>query len=210
MLRFLRFANNTIGRVAKRLVDLVVASILLIIFSPLLFFMAVLIKFTSPGPVFYRQDRCGLDGVNFQLIKLRTMVDGAEDKLFEVKHMNEMSEPVFKIQNDPRITSLGRGLRKFSIDELPQFWNVIRGEMSLVGPRASLPREVQHYVANQRRRLSVRPGITCLWQVSGRNEIDFEDWMELDLQYVDNWSFWLDISILFKTIPAVLTARGAR
>jgi lipopolysaccharide/colanic/teichoic acid biosynthesis glycosyltransferase len=138
------------------------------------------------------------------------MVDGAEDKLWEIKHLNEMGGPVFKMRNDPRVTFVGRFLRKFSVDELPQVWNVIKGEMSMVGPRAPLPEEVENYTRKQRRRLSVKPGITCLWQVSGRNELDFNKWMELDLHYIDNWSFWLDIRIMLMTIPAVFTGRGAR
>ena len=128
----------------------------------------------------------------------------------EVIHLNEMDGPVFKMRNDPRVTRVGQYLRKFSIDELPQLWNVLKGEMSLVGPRAPLPDEVQHYTIKQRRRLSVKPGITCLWQISGRSDIDFQRWMELDLEYIDNWSFWLDIQIIIKTIPAVLMGRGAR
>jgi lipopolysaccharide/colanic/teichoic acid biosynthesis glycosyltransferase len=138
------------------------------------------------------------------------MIHGAEDRLWEIRHLNEMDGPVFKMRNDPRVTPLGRFLRKFSIDELPQLWNVIKGEMSIVGPRAPLPEEVEHYAIGQRRRLSVKPGITCLWQVSGRSDISFQKWMEMDLQYIDNWSFWLDLRIMLKTIPAVFTGRGAR
>ena len=137
------------------------------------------------------------------------MIEGAEDKLWEIKHLNEMDGPVFKMRNDPRVTPLGRILRKFSIDELPQLASVLKGEMSLVGPRAPLPEEVKHYSLKQRRRLSVKPGITCLWQVSGRNEIDFQRWMDLDLRYIDQWSLGLDLVILLKTIPAVLKGRGA-
>ena len=137
------------------------------------------------------------------------MIDGAEDKLWEIIHLNEMDGPVFKMRKDPRVTGVGQYLRKSSIDELPQLWNVIKGEMSLVGPRAPLPDEVQHYVTKQRRRLSVKPGITCLWQISGRSNVDFQRWMELDLEYIDNWSFWLDIQIMLKTIPAVFIGRGA-
>jgi len=181
----------------------------LAILFPLLLLTAILIKCTSPGPIFYKQMRCGLYGRKFQLFKFRTMVEGAEDRLWEIRHLNEMNGPVFKMRNDPRTTALGSFLRKSSIDELPQLWNVIKGEMSIVGPRAPLPEEVQYYVEKQRRRLSVKPGITCLWQVSGRSEIDFNRWIELDLHYIDNWSFWLDIRIMLKTIPAVFTGRGA-
>ena len=199
----------TYSVITKRWVDLMVVIVLLAILFPLLLLTAILIKCTSPGPIFYKQMRCGLYGRKFQLFKFRTMVDGAEDRLWEIRHLNEMSGPVFKMRNDPRTTALGSFLRKSSIDELPQLWNIIKGEMSIVGPRAPLPEEVQYYVENQRRRLSVKPGITCLWQVSGRSEIDFNRWIELDLHYIDNWSFWLDIRIMLKTIPAVFTGRGA-
>ena len=210
MLTFSAVPDDTIGILAKRVVDVLVASVLLVGFSPFALITGAFIKLTSSGPIFYTQVRCGLYGRKFRLAKFRTMIDGAEDKLWEIKHLNEMGGPVFKMRNDPRVTPLGRVLRKFSVDELPQVWNVLKGEMSIVGPRAPLLEEVQHYTTKQRRRLSVKPGITCLWQVSGRNDIDFNRWMELDLEYIDNWSFWLDIRIMLKTIPAVFTARGAR
>ena len=196
--------------VLKRIVDFLVAAGCLILWSPLLLLIGMAVKLTSRGPVFYRQTRCGLFGRRFTLVKFRTMIDGAEDKLWEIRHLNEMSGPVFKMRNDPRVTPLGKYLRKFSLDEIPQFWNVIKGEMSVVGPRAPLSEEVEFYSFRQRRRLSVKPGITCLWQVSGRSEIDFQRWMDLDLQYIDNWSLWLDLSIMLKTIPAVFSGRGAR
>ncbi len=202
--------DHSIPLVIKRAVDFVVAAACLAILSPLIVVTAVAVKLTSPGPVFYRQKRCGLYGRKFTLVKFRTMIPGAEDRLWEIKHLNEMDGPVFKMRNDPRVTPLGRLLRKFSVDEIPQFWNVMKGEMSLVGPRAPLPEEVAHYSIRQRRRLSVKPGITCLWQVSGRSEIDFEKWMDLDLHYIDNWSLWLDFRIMLRTIPAVFTGRGAR
>lgn len=210
LLTFSTVPDYTLGIMSKRIVDLVLVGVSTVVFFPLMVFTAILIKGTTPGPVFYRQIRCGLYGRKFKLVKFRTMVDGAEDKLQEVIHLNEMDGPVFKMRNDPRVTRVGQYLRKFSIDELPQLWNVIKGEMSLVGPRAPLPDEVQHYAIKQRRRLSVKPGITCLWQISGRSDIDFQRWMELDLEYIDNWSFWLDIQIIVKTIPAVLMGRGAR
>ncbi len=210
LITFSTIPEPDLGMVAKRVVDFVVASAMLVIWSPLLLTVAILVKFTSPGPVFYRQIRYGRFGRRFTLIKFRTMVDGAEDRLWEIRHLNEMDGPVFKMRNDPRVTSIGKWLRMSSIDELPQLWNVIKGEMSLVGPRAPILEEVRHYTRRQRRRLSVKPGITGLWQVSGRNDIDFQRWMELDLQYIDNWSFWLDIWIMLRTIPAVFTARGAR
>jgi exopolysaccharide biosynthesis polyprenyl glycosylphosphotransferase len=195
--------------VIKRIMDFVIASVTLIVCSPLMLLVAFLVKFTSPGHVFYRQMRCGLNGRRFALTKFRTMVDGAEDKLWEIRHLNEMDGPVFKMRDDPRVTPLGRLLRKTSIDELPQLWNVIKGEMSIVGPRAPLFEEVRHYSLGQKRRLSVKPGITCLWQVSGRSEISFERWMAMDLEYIDNWSLWLDLQILMRTIPAVFSGRGA-
>jgi exopolysaccharide biosynthesis polyprenyl glycosylphosphotransferase len=210
MLTFSSVPEDTIGILAKRVVDVLVALVLLVVFSPFALITGAFIKLTSSGPMFYRQVRCGLYGRKFELVKFRTMIDGAEDKLWEIKHLNEMGGPVFKMRNDPRVTPLGRVLRKFSIDEIPQAWNVLKGEMSIVGPRAPLVEEVKHYTTKQRRRLSVKPGITCLWQVSGRNDIDFSRWMELDLEYIDTWSFWLDIRIMLRTIPAVFSARGAR
>lgn len=167
--------------------------------------VALLIRLTSPGPVLFRQLRSGLNGAPFTIYKFRTMGTNAEQIKHELAAMNEMSGPVFKITGDPRITPIGRWLRKFSIDELPQLVNVVRGEMSLVGPRP-LPVDEIKRISDpaHRRRLSVRPGITCLWQVSGRNQIlDFKDWVRLDLEYIDNWSLWLDFKILLRTIPAV-------
>ncbi len=202
--------EHSLPLVAKRVLDFLVASAGLVLFFPLMAATAFLIKLSSRGPIFYRQLRCGQFGRPFVLVKFRTMVEGAEDRLWEIKHLNEMSGPVFKMRNDPRVTWLGRFLRKSSIDELPQFWNVLKGEMSIVGPRAPVPEEVRHYSIKQRRRLSVKPGITCLWQVSGRSEIDFQQWMDLDLQYIDNWSLWRDLRIMLLTIPAVFTGRGAR
>lgn len=210
LITFSNTPEHDISIACKRIMDFTIAAGALIVLSPLMLVTAFLIKFTSPGPVFYTQLRCGLFGRRFGLTKFRTMIDGAEDKLWEIKHLNEMDGPVFKMRNDPRVTPLGRILRKTSIDELPQLWNVIKGEMSIVGPRAPLVEEVSHYSIKQRRRLSVKPGITCLWQVSGRNEISFQEWMDMDLEYIDNWSVWLDLQIMVKTIPAVLSGRGAR
>ena len=210
LLTFSTVPDHSFELIAKRVIDFVLAAVVLIVLSPLLILTAVLVKFTSAGPALYRQVRYGLYGRKFELVKFRTMVDGAEDRLWEIQHLNEMDGPVFKMRDDPRVTLLGRSLRKLSIDELPQLWNVIKGEMSLVGPRAPLVEEVRNYSTKQRRRLSVKPGITCLWQISGRNEIDFERWMDLDLQYIDHWSLWLDLRILAQTIPAVFTGRGAR
>jgi exopolysaccharide biosynthesis polyprenyl glycosylphosphotransferase len=194
----------------KRFLDVAISAVLLIVSVPLFAVIGLLVKLTSQGPIIYRQTRCGLYGRKFTLYKIRSMREGAEDVLWEIKHLNEMDGPVFKMRNDPRVTPLGRFLRKSSLDEWPQFWNVLKGDMSLVGPRAPLPEEVKEYTRWQRRRLSVKPGITCLWQVSGRNEIDFHEWMKLDLHYIDNWSLLLDFKILLRTFPVVLFGKGAR
>jgi lipopolysaccharide/colanic/teichoic acid biosynthesis glycosyltransferase len=157
----------------------------------------------------FRQVRCGLYGRPFEMLKLRTMVQDAEARRAELLELNEMDGPVFKMKYDPRITPVGRLLRRFSIDELPQLWNVLRGDMSLVGPRPPIPSEVNCYATTDRRRLSMRPGITCLWQVSGRNDIGFDQWVKLDLAYIDSWSLGLDLRVLVKTIPAVFKGTGA-
>ena len=202
--------DHAFALLVKRLMDILGSALALVVSSPLMLILAVLVKFTSKGPVIYRQVRCGLYGRKFVLYKFRSMCEGAEDVLWEIKHLNEMDGPVFKMRNDPRVTPLGRILRKTSLDEWPQFWNVLKGDMSLVGPRAPLPEEVKEYTRWQRRRLSVKPGITCLWQVSGRNEIDFQEWMKLDLFYIDNWSLLLDLKILLRTFPVVLLGKGSR
>lgn len=195
----------------KAVFDIVLSGILLIALIPFFVSIAAVIKFTSPGPVLFKQTRCGLNGRKFALYKFRTMVVGAEDLLPQLKRNNEMQGPVFKMGNDPRITPAGRILRKFSLDELPQLWNVFRRDMSIVGPRPPLPEEVKHYDSWQRRRLSMRPGITCLWQVRGRNKItDFNEWARLDLQYIDHWSILGDLRILVQTIPAVMFGIGAK
>jgi exopolysaccharide biosynthesis polyprenyl glycosylphosphotransferase len=193
----------------KRVIDLVVSAVVLIALSPLLLIFAVAIKLTSRGPVFFRQVRSGRNRRQFNLLKFRTMRRDADSRLKELKPYNEMDGPVFKMKDDPRVTRVGRFLRKLSLDELPQLINVLKGDMSLVGPRPPIPDEVSKYERWQMRRLSMKPGLTCLWQVSGRNRIDFENWMKLDLKYIDNWSLWLDMWILLRTIPAVLFARGA-
>jgi exopolysaccharide biosynthesis polyprenyl glycosylphosphotransferase len=193
----------------KRGFDLTIASALLLVAAPALGIAALLIKATSPGPVLFRQVRCGLYGRRFDMLKLRTMYQDAELRRCEIEHLNEASGPVFKIRNDPRVTPVGRYLRRWSLDEAPQLWNVIRGDMSLVGPRPPIPAEVAQYETFQRRRLSMRPGITCLWQVAGRSTIGFEDWVRLDLQYIDGWSLGKDLRILARTIPAVLRGTGA-
>jgi exopolysaccharide biosynthesis polyprenyl glycosylphosphotransferase len=194
----------------KRLLDIVGSLLLLIVLSPLFLVVAVLIKLTSAGPVWFKQKRVGLNKRVFTMFKFRTMVPNAESIQEKLLHLNEMTGPVFKIKDDPRVTPLGRVLRKTSIDELPQLWNVLRGDMSLVGPRAMSVRDYQCFSEDwQRRRFSVRPGITCLWQIYGRNTIPFEQWMVLDMQYIDGWSFWLDMKILALTIPAVFRGLGA-
>jgi exopolysaccharide biosynthesis polyprenyl glycosylphosphotransferase len=194
----------------RRVVELVLALALLVILSPLLLLIAVAIKLDSPGPVLFRQLRCGLHGRPFTFLKFRSMRVDAEALKKHLAPYNEMDGPAFKMTNDPRVTPLGRFLRRTSLDELPQLWNIVRGDMSVVGPRPAVLEEVRQYEPWQRRRLSMKPGLTCLWQVSGRNELTFDEWMRLDLEYIDNWSLWLDVKIAFKTIPAVLLGRGAR
>lgn len=193
----------------KRLFDILSSGVALWCLAPLLLVVAALVKLTSRGPVLFRQQRVGLHGQPFRMLKFRTMVENAEALKAQLSQQNEMDGPVFKMKHDPRITSIGRFLRKFSIDELPQLINVLRGDMSVVGPRPPVPNEVAKYDSWQRRRLSVRPGLTCIWQVSGRNEISFEQWMYMDLQYIDTWSFTKDIGLILKTFPVVLTGKGA-
>jgi len=193
----------------KRVLDVVVSSLFLVLLSPCLLLIAVLIKLTSPGPVFFVQRRVGMNKRSFNLLKFRSMVADAEQRRHEVAALNEMDGPVFKVRNDPRITSIGRFLRKTSLDELPQLINVFLGHMSLVGPRPPLASEVEQYAWFDRKRLCIKPGITCLWQVSGRNNIPFARWMELDREYIENWSIWLDLRILLRTIPVVLLGKGA-
>lgn len=198
--------------VAKQVLDFVGALLLLLLFSPALVFAALAVKLTSSGPVLFRQQRSGLNGRPFTMLKFRTMVTDAEQLQAELASFNEMDGPVFKVTNDPRVTPLGRWLRKWSVDELPQLWNVLRFEMSLVGPRPLPVDEVRRINdPAHRRRLSVKPGLTCLWQISGRNEVkSFKEWVRLDLEYIDNWSLWLDVKILLKTVPVVLTGAGAK
>jgi len=194
--------------VVKRVIDVVVSVAVLVLVSPLLFLISLGIKLTSPGSIFFEQERCGHYGKRFKFFKFRTMVENAEEMKSSVEHMNEMSGPTFKIRDDPRVTPIGRILRKYSLDELPQFINVLKMNMSIVGPRPPLPEEVRQYNYSQRRRLSVLPGITCLWQVSGRSKIDFKEWMGMDLEYIDKWSLALDLKIILKTIPTVLKGTG--
>ena len=193
----------------KRVFDVVLSFAALVVLSPFLLAIAAMIKITSPGPVLFRQTRCGLGGRRFTLYKFRSMINNAEQMRAELHQLNEADGPVFKITDDPRITPVGRWLRRFSLDELPQLWNVFRGDMSFVGPRPAVPEEVEQYEDWQRRRLRMRPGLTCTWVLEGRSHVDFKRWMQLDLKYIDNWSLWLDAKIFLRTIPIVLSGRGA-
>jgi lipopolysaccharide/colanic/teichoic acid biosynthesis glycosyltransferase len=195
--------------VAKRSVDIAGSVLLIVCTSPIWLTTAALIKLTSSGPVLFIQTRLGKGGAPFRCIKFRTMDPDADDRKIQLLHLNEAGGPMFKMRNDPRITRMGRWLRKLSIDELPQLICVLRGEMSLVGPRPSLPGEVEAFSADNWRRLAVKPGITGLWQVSGRSDLSFEQWMELDLEYVERRSFWLDLWLMARTVPAVILQRGA-
>ena len=190
--------------------DFILSYVLLVVLAPLFLITGLLIKITSPGPIFFVQERVGLNKRRFRLYKFRTMIADAEQKLAEVEHLNEVSGPVFKIKDDPRISGIGKFLRRTSIDELPQLFNVLKGDMSLVGPRPLPVRDFHGFDQDwQRRRFSVRPGITCLWQVNGRSDLSFDKWMELDMEYIDQWSLWLDLKILAQTVPAVLRGSGA-
>lgn len=204
------YPHRRLGALAvKRAMDVVGSLLGILIMFPMCLLVALAIKLDSRGPVLFVQRRCGLRGRAFPFLKFRTMYADAEERLEGLLEDNEVLGPVFKIRNDPRVTRLGRVLRRYSIDELPQLLNVLVGQMSLVGPRPPIPNEVGHYELVERRRLSVRPGLTCLWQVSGRSLIPFEEWVRLDLEYIDKWSLWLDLRILIRTVPAVLSTVGA-
>ncbi|GDX79776.1 hypothetical protein LBMAG42_15870 [Deltaproteobacteria bacterium] len=209
VLSFSSVPSDGTALLVKRAVDVVVALGGLVVLSPIMLLAAALIKIEDRGPVFFSQERSGLYGRSFPMYKFRSMCVDAEEKRKALEAKNEMDGPVFKMARDPRITRIGAFLRKSSIDELPQIWNVLRGEMSIVGPRPPLPAEVARYERWQMRRLSMRPGLTCLWQVNGRNKVDFDSWMRLDLEYIDNWSLFLDLKLILKTFPVVLTGRGA-
>lgn len=196
------------GLVLKRVIDLIGSAAMIVILSPIVILTAAIVRFGDGAPVLFRQTRVGLHGRPFTIYKFRTMEVGAEDRLDEVRHLNERNGAAFKAADDPRVTPIGRWLRKTSIDELPQLWNVLMGSMSLVGPRPPLPDEVAEYDVWHRRRLSMKPGITGLWQVEARHEPDFDRFVEHDLVYIDGWSLWLDLKILLKTIPALLTHAG--
>ncbi len=193
----------------KRMFDVLVSLIVLVLFSPILLMAFIGVLVSSRGPAFFTQTRCGLNGRKFKLYKFRSMYMGAEMKRKELEKQNDMKGPVFKMKRDPRVTPFGKFMRKFSIDELPQIINVLKGDMSLVGPRPALPTEIDMYESWQRRRLSMKPGITCIWQVSGRNKIAFEKWMEMDLYYIDHFSLWLDFKLLLRTFFVVITGYGA-
>jgi exopolysaccharide biosynthesis polyprenyl glycosylphosphotransferase len=208
LLTFTAAPDDEIRLLVKRLTDVAIAAAGLVVLAPFMAAIGILIRLTSPGPVIFRQVRCGLNGRRFLFYKFRSMCQNAEELKPALEHLNTR-ETVFKIPHDPRLTSIGRYLRKFSIDEWPQLWNVLRGDMSLVGPRPAVPSEVDRYQRWQRRRLRMRPGLTCLWAISGRDNVDFETWMKLDMQYIDNWSLALDWKILLRTIPHVLMGHGA-
>ena len=201
--------KNNLELLVKSFIDCMGSLSLIILLAPVLFAVALLVKLSSPGPVVYRQERAGLNGRKFMLYKFRSMVVDAEKLRDTLADLNEMDGPVFKIKNDPRITWIGRFLRKTSLDELPQLFNILKGEMSLVGPRPPIPAEVEEYLPCQRRRLSMKPGLTCIWQISNRrNDIPFEKWMKMDLKYIDNWCLLLDLKLLLRTISTVLLGSG--
>jgi len=196
-------------RFGKRLIDVLGSLVAMVVLAPLMALVALLVKIESRGPVFYRSYRIGKNGRPFVFLKFRSMWDGADRHRKQLTHLNEVDGPVFKISRDPRVTTIGRILRVTSLDEIPQFFNVLSGDMSLVGPRPPIPEEVEQYEPWQLRRLDVKPGITCLWQISGRSTLSFREWMRLDLEYIKHRSFWLDLRILLRTIPAVLSREGA-
>jgi len=208
LLTFSAAPHDEIRLLVKRITDVVLAGAALILLMPFMLLIVLLIRLTSPGPAIFRQERCGLSGRRFTFYKFRSMSDNAEELKASLTHLSSKST-AFKIPNDPRMTGVGRFLRKFSIDEWPQLWNVLKGEMSLVGPRPAVPEEVELYQRWQRRRLRMRPGLTCLWTLAGRDTLDFDTWMKMDMEYIDNWSLALDWKIILGTIPRVITGRGA-
>ena len=193
----------------KRLIDITCSFVGILVLSPLFIIIAIIIKFTSKGPVFFSQKRVGRNGKEFDMYKFRSMVVNAEELKEKLAAQNEMSGPMFKMKDDPRVTKVGKFIRKTSIDELPQLWNVLKGDMSLVGPRPSLPKEVAQFEDWMHKRLDVKPGLTCYWQVSGRNNIDFEDWMKLDIRYVEEKNLWIDIKLIFKTVGVLFGDKNA-
>lgn len=205
-----RSENNELYLFVKRIIDFLGALLGITLLSPIMLITAVAIKLTSKGPVIFSQDRVGQYGNIFKMYKFRSMIPDAEKHIDELKDKNEMSGPMFKIKDDPRITSIGRFIRRTSIDELPQLFNVLIGNMSLVGPRPNLPREVVQFTEHQKQKLSVKPGITCYWQVMGRNNIDFEEWMELDIKYSKERNIWLDLKLILKTFFVLFGDENAR
>ncbi len=208
LLTFAAAPHDDLRLIVKRATDFALAAAALILLAPVMIVIVLLIRLTSPGPAIFRQERCGLNGRRFVFYKFRSMCENAEEMKAALAHLNQKTT-AFKIPDDPRLTGLGKLLRKFSVDEWPQLWNVLRGDMSLVGPRPAVPEEVTRYEGWQRRRLRMRPGLTCLWAVAGRDTLDFETWMKLDMQYIDNWSLALDWKIIFRTIPKVILGKGA-
>ena len=201
--------NLKVYEICKRAIDIIGAGSGLILLSPIIAIVACLVKFTSKGPVFFSQKRVGKNGQLFDMYKFRSMVVNAEELKEKLVHQNEMSGPMFKMKDDPRVTKVGKFIRKTSLDELPQLWNVLKGDMSLVGPRPSLPKEVKQFEKWMYKRLTVKPGLTCYWQVSGRNNIDFEDWMKLDISYVEDRNLWIDIKLIFKTVFVLFGDKNA-
>ena len=208
-LKFENKQNLRVYEIFKRIIDIIGAGLGLILLSPIIAIVACAVKVTSKGPIFFSQKRVGKNGELFEMYKFRSMVVNAEELKGNLEDQNEMSGPMFKIKDDPRVTKVGKFIRKTSIDELPQLWNVLKGDMSLVGPRPSLPKEVEQFDNWMFKRLSVRPGLTCYWQVSGRNNIDFEDWMKLDCRYVDERNLWIDIKLIFKTVFVLFGDKNA-
>ena len=201
--------SNPVYNACKRIFDVVVSALLLVMLSPVFLLLMLLVKFTSPGPIFYRWKVVGMGGRPFKSYKFRSMVANADELKAMLMAQNEMTGPVFKLAHDPRITGLGAWMRRYSLDELPQIYSVIKGDMSLVGPRPPLETEYARFTMFQKQKLAVKPGITCLWQVSGRHRVrDFDEWVKLDLEYIQNWSLWLDLKILFKTAREVFVGSG--
>lgn len=201
--------NGFYQKYGKRVIDVIGAVVALVLFSPVILLFAILIKLDSRGPVLYKAQRLGQGCRPFTFYKLRSMYVGAHESRGSLMHLNQVKGPVFKLFDDPRITRIGRFMRKCSIDEMPQLYNVLKGDMSLVGPRPPIPEEVEKYEPWQLRRLSPKPGITCLWQISGRSRLGFDEWMRLDIEYINNRSFWMDMKILLRTVPAVVLRDGA-